>query len=66
MYYRPILVMDCERIMKLSTQNPWYVTSQIIKECLMFMINYIRKVMFLEGHVDYWHFLMNFGNLSVF
>lgn len=32
----------------------------------MYMMQYIRKVMFLEGHVDYWHFLMNFGNVSIF
>lgn len=45
--------------------NPELVTAENINLCLVFLWNYLGKVMTLDGHIDQWVGIFNFGQLGV-
>jgi hypothetical protein len=58
-YYRPVLVVDMEAYLKESLKNPDLLKGDIFTDCYMFLYNYIRKVMFLPGHIEQFQTIFN-------
>lgn len=64
-YYRPIVIMDAERIYRLSKIDKSVVTAENFTESWLFLYNYITKVMHLPGQADMWMNICNLGNLGL-
>ena len=60
-YYRPNLIFDQVKFRVLYNQDPKYVCAESVAQAFGFLWNYIRKTMFLEGHVDHWQATLDFG-----
>ena len=64
-HYRPTIVTDLAIIVKLMVTDPEVASVKAMQDSFVFVWNYIRKVMFLEGHVDHWNSIMNMGLASM-
>lgn len=64
-YFRPTLVLDLENVNNMIVSKPDLVTLENVQNTLVFLWNYIRKVMFLDGHVEQWITIFNFQQLGV-
>jgi hypothetical protein len=45
--------------------DPEVASVTAMQDSFVFVWNYIRKVMFLDGHVDHWNSIMNMGFASM-
>ena len=63
-FYRPCVIIDAAVLNKLNSE-PGIVTAENFNALWIFLYVYMRKVMFLDGQVDMWMTLVNFGNLGV-
>lgn len=64
-HYRPTIVTDLAIIVKLMVTDPEVASVKAMQDSFVFVWNYIRKVMFLEGHVNHWNSIMNMGFASM-
>jgi hypothetical protein len=64
-YFRPTIVLDFDSVNKMMLTNPDLVRLEHVQNTLVFLWNYIRKVMFLDGHVEQWITIFNFSQLGV-
>lgn len=58
-------MLDFDNVNKMMQTNPDLVTIQHVQNTLVFLWYYIRKVMFLDGHVEQWITIFNFSQLGV-
>jgi hypothetical protein len=61
--YRPALIFDLEATVALQARegNDNILTAENVTIALAFLQNYLLKVMCLDGHVDQWIGIFNFG-----
>ena len=64
-YYRPCLVMDAAVMHRLGKESPESVTSDNFTALFIFLYQYLKNVMFLNGYVDQWVTIVNLGNLGI-
>ena len=63
--FRPIMVMDLAVLIKIYKVDKDTVTAQVFIELFVFMWQYMKDVMFLNGHTDCWVQIVSFGNLGM-
>ena len=63
-YFRPCLIMDAIVINRLEKEQPGTVDEQTFIDLFLFLYIYIRDVMFLPGHINYWINIVHFGHLG--
>lgn len=64
-HYRPIIVTDLPRIIAMAASDPEVVSTESMQASFIFVWNYLKRVMFLPGHVDHWNSIMNMGFASM-
>lgn len=64
-FFRPTFIMDATVIARLSKEQPDIVDETTFTDLFVFLFMYVRDVMFLPGHINYWVSICNFGNLGV-
>jgi hypothetical protein len=56
--------MDAAVIARLAKEQPDIVDEVTFTDLFVFLFMYIRDVMFLPGHINYWINVVNFGQLG--
>lgn len=64
-HYRPIIVNDLPRMIDLAANDPEVASTESMQAAFVFIYNYIKRVMFLPGHVDHWTSITNMGFASM-
>jgi hypothetical protein len=60
-YFRPTLVLDLDAALKVMEVHPTLITAENVLEAFVYLWNYIKKVMFLDGHIEQWIGIFNFA-----
>ena len=63
-YFRPAFVFDGFRFVEYIEKYPGLVTPENIVRAFVFLCNYLKEVMFLDGHEDYFNYIAYMNNLS--
>ena len=63
--YLPILVMDASVLVVLLKEDKNSVNEEIFVELFLFLVYYMKNVMFLPGQCDYWTSIANFTGLGL-
>jgi len=65
-YFRPTFVVDGGAISRCQREDPNTISVQSFTEMLTYMTLYVRKCMFLKGHIEQWVTIMDLNSLSMF
>ena len=64
-YFRPAFVFDGFRFVEYIEKYPGLVTPENIVRAFVFLWNYLKEVMFLDGHVDYFNYIAYMNNFQL-